>query len=127
MSIRDVIALALVLAFGAAPLAADSCAISCEAAHSSTTAAEPTCHHAGSSMTLISHVPQPCGHDHHLFVVDAAATASVASRIAISAPSPTPDLAWSQARVVAMISRAGPALGASRTPLPLALSSALRI
>jgi hypothetical protein len=127
MSIRALIALAVMLAFGAAPLVADCCAISCDAVHASATAAGPTCHHGGSSLPRLGHGQQPCGHDHHLIVVAAAATAAVASRITISVPSSPPDLASSLARLVAMISRAGPALGASRTPLPLALSSALRI
>jgi len=124
---RAVIASALVLAFGVMPLAANLCAISCEAAHSSAAGAKPTCHHTGSSVPRIGHVPQPCGHDHHPILVDAIATAAATSKIIVLLPLLTSDLAGSLPREGAMISRAGPAFGPSRAALPLALSSALRI
>ncbi|HEY3043655.1 MAG TPA: hypothetical protein VGJ39_06505 [Vicinamibacterales bacterium] len=61
-------ALLLGLAFAGAPLAADYCAVSCEAAHMDGAAASTAHaghHHGSTALFSISQPPQPCGHDHN--------------------------------------------------------------
>jgi hypothetical protein len=123
---RAVIAFAAALAFATVPLAADWCAISCEAAHSGTSADTPECHHTGSAAPRVTSAPNPCGQDHHPIVVDATATTPAARTVVISVGL-TPDIAPAIVHVAALISGPGPLLGSCTPGLPLALSSALRI
>jgi hypothetical protein len=61
-------ALLLSLAFAGAPLVADYCAVSCEAAHMDGAAASTAHaghHHGSTALFSISQPPQPCGHDHN--------------------------------------------------------------
>lgn len=59
-------ALLLSLAFAGAPVIADYCAVSCEAAHMGGASASPAHaghHHAsGAALSSIAQPPQPCGH-----------------------------------------------------------------
>jgi hypothetical protein len=69
-------ALLLSVAFAGAPMVADYCTVSCEAAHSHSAAASPAhaVHHHAANALSISQPPQPCGHDHHRVIAITAAS-----------------------------------------------------
>jgi len=78
-------ALLLSLAFAGAPVAADLCAASCEAAHIAGSAqsgghAGHQHHHASTAGSSIGQVPQPCGHDHNRAVAAIGACSDAAHR-----------------------------------------------
>ena len=116
----------LALAVGGVPLAADWCAVSCDASHANRTAAAPACHHASAPTPRIGQRPAPCGHDHHPVVVDAATTTVIVSRA-------LPAIAASSINGAAAASIAdAPALRRDRAvrpdaPFPLTLAFALRV
>jgi hypothetical protein len=63
-----------VVAFAIAvfPLVLDQCAAACERSRAGLAASSaPSCHHAPSPATRIGHVPNACGHDHHLALTTA--------------------------------------------------------
>lgn len=65
---RTCAVLLLSLAFAGAPVIADYCAVSCEAAHMGGASASPAHaghHHAPTPLASIGQPPQPCGHDHN--------------------------------------------------------------
>ncbi len=124
---RASVALVLVLAFGAVPLAIDWCAASCEAVQLVTPGDAPPCHHAASTSARMDRLPAPCGHDHHAVVIVVSSNPPVASRTAISVPAPAIAGQVATFHFVAMSSRAGPDIGSSRRSISLALSSLLRI
>src|SRR5882672_6456461 len=76
---RIAVAAILALAIAALPVVLDRCAESCEA-HRHTVASTPTCHHAASTGTHISHVPTSCGHDHNATAVTVAKSAATTAR-----------------------------------------------
>src|SRR3954471_24681233 len=123
---RAAIAVALTLAFGAIPLVADWCAASCEASQSDATAAMAPCHHADSPGAHIGHRPTPCGQGHHPIVIDAAATGAPASPTSIAPADVMTDGALATSAAAVTGDRATP-VSSRRPPLPLALSSPLRI
>src|SRR5690349_8407579 len=85
---RRALAVALVLTFGAVPLAGEWCLLSCESGGARATAATPPCHHPAGIAPRVGHAPDPCGQTHQRVVVDAAATARDASR-GVHLPAPT--------------------------------------
>src|SRR5207253_3064433 len=106
---RATTAIVLALAFAAVPLVADWCAISCEAAHSTTASDAPTCHHTSSTPPRIDHLPTPCGHDNHSAVVDATATtAVVVSRTVVTLPALVGGADVSTPQIIRITVRAGP-------------------
>ena len=122
---RMVVAISLAMALGFVPLIADWCAASCEAAlHSG----PPSCHHVHSSGAHLAQLPAPCGHDHRPIVVDAATPAQAMSRAFVSPMLATGYSGLDETSTV----MGGPSaisapVGRSSRPLPLTLSSALRI
>jgi hypothetical protein len=87
---RASVAILLVVACVALPLVLDQCATSCEA-HSSSSAAAPSCHHTGSLTERVGSMPAPCGHDHNGPVATAAVAPSPASRPLVLMPAITID------------------------------------
>jgi len=90
------IALLLSLAFAGAPVLADYCTVSCEAAHThAAAAASPHAdhHHAPAVLFGINQPQQPCGHDHNGIVgvaarSDEASTRALAPATAVMPASP---------------------------------------
>jgi hypothetical protein len=121
---RVATAIVLVVTLGATWLA-DWCALSCEAAGSAATTAEPTCHHADSSVVRIGHAPTPCSHDHHGVVVLAATNPSGTSQTSTSAPALA--VHATTVHVVAITSHASTEFGPPISSIPLALSATLRV
>jgi hypothetical protein len=77
-------ALLLSLAFAGAPVLANYCTVSCEAAHThEADAASPHAGHDRASTALfnIDQAPQPCGHDHHGIVGLAARSDDASVRV----------------------------------------------
>ena len=77
-------AVLLSLAFAGAPLAADFCAASCEAAHiaaSKGSSGHAGHHHlASTAASNIGQTPQPCGHDHNGVVAAVRTSSDVAHK-----------------------------------------------
>ena len=124
---RAAAGLVLALAFVAAPLEADWCAVACEAAHAGAPAAGAECHHADSVAVRVSHPPKPCGHNHNGLVVVAAANLPAASPIPIVTSATASAVHVTIARHVSMMTRADPEIDRPPLSIPLALSSNLRI
>lgn len=124
---RRAATLILVMAIGAVPLVAEWCATSCEHTRDASTTTEPTCHHADSPAVRIGQTPTPCGHDHTDVVVLAAKDAPVTSRELVSVPIVAIARHTPPVQLIATIARAGDAFGRPISPIPLALSSSLRI
>lgn len=123
---RSVIAAVAVFAFSTVPLAADWCAITCEAAHSARAAA-PACHHTASAGLHIGQAPKPCGQDHHVIVLTAATNPPDASWSSVPAFVPTRILHTAAVPATSLIRHATHAFEPPHETIPLALSSALRI
>jgi hypothetical protein len=70
-------ALLMSLAFAGAPVAADFCAVSCQAAHThggAASSAHSGHHHTSTTLFSINQPQQPCGHDHDGLVAVTAAS-----------------------------------------------------
>jgi hypothetical protein len=77
IAVKRLVAVAVLAAFGAAPVLADRCATSCEAARQ---AGEPACHHhAAPASAHFSPQPVPCGYDHQPSIADDARVNAPAS------------------------------------------------
>ena len=77
------VAILLGFAFAGAPVVADYCTVSCEAAHIGGASASPAHaghHHASTAPSGIGQPPQPCGHDHNGIVGDAASSDAASVR-----------------------------------------------
>lgn len=98
---RTCTVLLLALAFAGAPVIADYCAVSCEAAHMGGASASPAHaghHHAETVLSRIGQPPQPCGRDHNGIVGVAASSADARVQPLTSAGAavmPAPSLASS--------------------------------
>jgi hypothetical protein len=124
---RVTTAIVLVLGCGAAPLATDWCAASCEAARSAATAAAASCHHSASPVARIGHPSTPCGHEHQGVVVVVAADPQTSSRVSIATSAPAVALHAPLVRPIGMTRYRGREVMLSNRSIPLALSSTLRI
>jgi hypothetical protein len=79
-------ALLLSLVFAAAPIVADYCTVSCEAAHTHAAAAPHAGHHDDSSALFsIDQSSPPCGHDHNAIVAVTASSAVVHAKALMTA------------------------------------------
>jgi hypothetical protein len=113
----------LVVAVTSMPLLADWCAASCEAARQ---VGQAACHHSSASLPHIGQEPVPCGHDHHPLVLAAATATSFVPRLLSS---PIVDLITARSLNVRHLEGEAHSRAPSRSspPLPITLSSALRI
>jgi hypothetical protein len=92
--VRTLVALMLAIATGAAPFAADRCAISCESVRAAALAAAPPCHHLAASGERIGQIPAPCGQNHRdgfVTIAAARARADTTTPPEIVGPAPSVD------------------------------------
>jgi hypothetical protein len=125
-TIRILATLTLAFAVSVVPLVADWCAASCEMAHPSTTASEPSCHRTASALPHFGQHRLPCGHEHHPIVVDAATTTVPAAQAVVMMAISDGDASLP---VPTLLARVDPTrLGvAPSPPLDLTLATILRI